>query len=104
MCLTSPNYWHDAISRICLRSSFSVGIYVLYDGATDPQRLHSEDEVYYVASGRAKMMIDSDGDAQSFDVYPSTIIFLPARVYHSFYEITERLLFSCSSAQPLGAL
>ena len=72
-------------------SSFSVGIYVLDGGATDPQKPHSEDEVYYVASGRAKMTIDSDGDAQSFDVSPGTIIFVPARVHHSFYDITERL-------------
>jgi hypothetical protein len=58
-------------------SSFSVGIYVLDGGATDPQKPHSEDEVYYVASGRAKMMINSDGDTQSFDVCPGTIIFVP---------------------------
>ena len=72
-------------------SSFSVGIYVLDGGATDLQKPHSEDEVYYVASGRAKMTIASDGDARSFDVSPGTIIFVPARVHHSFYDITERL-------------
>jgi mannose-6-phosphate isomerase-like protein (cupin superfamily) len=72
-------------------SSFSVGIYVLDGGAKDPQKPHSEDEVYYVASGRAKIMIDSDGDSRSFDVCPGTIIFVPARVHHSFYDITERL-------------
>ncbi len=32
-------------------SSLSVGIYVLDSGALDPQKPHSEDEVYYVASG-----------------------------------------------------
>jgi mannose-6-phosphate isomerase-like protein (cupin superfamily) len=37
------------------------------------------------------MMINSDGDTQSFDVCPGTIIFVPARVHHSFYNITERL-------------
>ena len=36
------------------------------------------------------MTIDSDADAQSFDVSPGTIIFVPARVHHSFYGITER--------------
>ncbi len=72
-------------------SSLSVGVYVLDGGAIDPQKPHSEDEVYYVASGRAKMNIDSDGDAKSFDVCPGTIIFVPARVHHSFYDITERL-------------
>ena len=72
-------------------SSLSVGIYVLDSGALDPQKPHSEDEVYYVASGRAKMMVDTDGDAKSFDVCPGTIIFVPARAHHSFYDITERL-------------
>lgn len=72
-------------------SSLSVGIYVLGDGAMDHQKPHSEDEVYYVASGRAKMRIDSDGGAKSFDVCPGTIIYVPARIHHSFYDITERL-------------
>ena len=43
-------------------SAFSVGIYVLDGGAMDHQKPHSEDEVYYVASGRAKMMINSGRD------------------------------------------
>jgi mannose-6-phosphate isomerase-like protein (cupin superfamily) len=72
-------------------SSFSVGIYVLDGGASDPQKPHFEDEVYYVASGRAKMTIAADGEAQSFNVAPGTIIFVPARVHHSFHDITERL-------------
>ena len=57
----------------------------------DYQKPHSEDEVYYVASGRAKMMINSDGDSSTFDVGPGTIIFVPALVHHFFYDITERL-------------
>jgi len=72
-------------------SAFSVGIYVLDGGAMDHQKPHSEDEVYYVASGRAKMMINSDGDSRNFEVGPGTVIFVPARVHHSFYDITERL-------------
>ena len=72
-------------------SAFSVGIYVLESGATDPQTPHSEDEVYYVVCGRAKMKTDSEGDFKSFDVSPGTIIFIPARVIHSFYDIRDRL-------------
>jgi mannose-6-phosphate isomerase-like protein (cupin superfamily) len=72
-------------------SGFSVGIYVLDGGAMDQQKPHSEDEVYYVASGRAKMMINSDGDSSTFDVCPGTIIYVPAQVHHAFYDITERL-------------
>ena len=72
-------------------SSLSVGIYVLDGGAMDYQNPHSEDEVYYVASGRAKMKIASDRETESFDVCPGTIIFVPAHVHHSFYDISERL-------------
>jgi mannose-6-phosphate isomerase-like protein (cupin superfamily) len=72
-------------------SSFSVGIYVLDGGALDHQKPHSEDEVYYVVSGQAKMRIDSDGKLSRFDVGPGSIIYVPARVHHAFYDITERL-------------
>ena len=71
--------------------SFSVGIYVLDAGATDHQQPHSEDEVYYVASGRAKMKIVAAAETRHFDVGAGTIIFVPARVHHSFYDISERL-------------
>jgi mannose-6-phosphate isomerase-like protein (cupin superfamily) len=72
-------------------SAFSVGIYVLENGATDLQSPHSQDEVYYVVSGHAKMRTDSEGDLKSFDVSPGTVIFVPAKVNHTFYEISERL-------------
>jgi mannose-6-phosphate isomerase-like protein (cupin superfamily) len=72
-------------------SSFSVGIYVLEEGATDHQKPHTLDEVYYVASGKAKMKIGANGDVRDFEVSPGTIIYVPARVHHSFYDITERL-------------
>ena len=71
--------------------SFSVGIYVLESGAVDQQIPHSEDEVYYVASGSAKMKIGADNEFKNFNVGPGTIIFVPARVHHLFYAITERL-------------
>ena len=81
-------------------SAFSVGIDVLDGGATDLQKPHSEDEVYYVANGRAKMMINSDGDttpstsapAQSSSSRPGSII--PSMTSPSGSS------FWCSSAQP----
>jgi mannose-6-phosphate isomerase-like protein (cupin superfamily) len=72
-------------------SSLSVGVYVLEAGATDHQIPHSEDEVYYVASGRAKMRTGSEENTRSFEVGPGTIIFVPARLHHLFYDISERL-------------
>ena len=64
-------------------SSLSAGIYVLDGGAIDHQKPHSEDEVYYVVDGRAKMRTNSDGDFNTFDVGPGTIIFMPARMHHA---------------------
>ena len=71
--------------------SMSVGMYVLDVGATDHQKPHSEDEVYYVASGRAKMRTETNGVVQTFNVDPGTIIFIPAQMAHSFYDIMQRL-------------
>ena len=71
--------------------SFSVGIYVLDEGDLDKQIPHAEDEVYYVASGRAKMKVGAGDDIRSLNVGPGTIIFVPAREHHLFYDITERL-------------
>src|SRR5579872_7502471 len=71
--------------------SLSVGMYILEVGATDHQTPHSEDEVYYVASGRATMRTEIDGMATTFDVDPGTIIFIPARVQHAFCDIIQRL-------------
>ncbi len=84
-------------------SGFTVGIYVLDGGAKDYQKPHTEDEVYYVASGRAKMTIDSDGDLSTFDVSPGTIIYVPALVHHSFFDIIERLELLVFFGPPEGS-
>ncbi len=83
--------------------SLSVGIYVLEAGATDNQRPHHEDEVYYVASGRAKIRAETDGTVRTFDVDPGTIIFIPARMKHSFYDIIQRLAVLVFFAGPEGS-
>jgi len=83
--------------------SLSVGIYVLEAGATDNQTPHHEDEVYYVASGRAKMRTEVDGVEKIFDVDPGTIIFIPARMNHYFCEIIQRLDVLVFFAAPAGS-
>ncbi len=40
--------------------AMSAGVYVLPKGATDPQKPHREDEMYYVVRGRARMQVGSD--------------------------------------------
>jgi mannose-6-phosphate isomerase-like protein (cupin superfamily) len=65
----------------------SVGLYVLAAGQRDLQQPHTEDEVYYVISGRARVTVGDDVR----DVEPGSIVFVAAHVAHRFHDITEDL-------------
>jgi len=67
--------------------ALSVGIYALRAGAEDPQAPHTEDEVYYVVSGRATLRV---GDEDRV-VGPGSIVFVGATAKHRFHSITEDL-------------
>ncbi len=67
--------------------AMSVGVYVLPAGATDPQKPHHEDELYYVVRGRARMQTGSD----HVEVVSGSVIFVEAELEHRFYEIQEEL-------------
>jgi mannose-6-phosphate isomerase-like protein (cupin superfamily) len=56
-------------------------------GSVDEQLPHTEDEVYYVASGRATLTI---GD-EPVEVMPGSVAFVAAGVEHRFGDITEDL-------------
>lgn len=65
----------------------SMGLYVLPAGGTDLQSPHTEDEVYYVASGKAKIKVtDEDRDVQA-----GSIIYVAKNVEHKFHSIEEEL-------------
>ena len=65
----------------------SVGLYVLAVGQPDLQQPHTEDEVYYVVSGRGRVTVGEDVR----DVQPGSIVFVAAAVPHRFHDITEDL-------------
>ncbi len=68
-------------------SDLSMGLYVLPAGGKDPQSPHTEDEVYYVVSGRAKIMVaDEDRDVQA-----GSIVYVVKNVAHHFHSIEEDL-------------
>ena len=67
--------------------SMSIGLYVLPAGGVDPQKPHTEDEVYYIVAGRGQIKVGQD-DAP---VQAGSIVFVPARVEHRFHSITEAL-------------
>ena len=69
------------------RDSLSVGIYCLAAGQEDTQSPHSEDEVYYVVSGRGRIRV---GD-QDAPVRAGSVVFVAANEVHRFFDITEDL-------------
>lgn len=67
--------------------AMSAGMYVLPAGAADPQQPHTEDELYVVLRGRAKIRV-AEEDAE---VGPGVAVFVPANVVHRFHSIAEDL-------------
>jgi quercetin dioxygenase-like cupin family protein len=67
--------------------ALSAGLYVLPAGATDHQKPHREDEIYYVIRGSARFKAGSEDR----EVSAGSVIFVAAEVGHRFYEITEEL-------------
>ena len=65
----------------------SMGLYVLPAGGTDPQSPHTEDEVYYVVSGRAEIKVADEDRA----VQAGSIVYVAKNVEHKFHSIEEEL-------------
>jgi mannose-6-phosphate isomerase-like protein (cupin superfamily) len=66
----------------------SMGIYVLPAGGSDPQSPHTEDEVYYVISGKAKILVANENR----DVQAGSIVYAAKNVAHRFHSIEEELM------------
>ncbi|HKS71218.1 MAG TPA: cupin domain-containing protein [Ktedonobacterales bacterium] len=67
--------------------ALSAGVYQLAAGADDPQQPHTEDELYYVVTGRARIRV-GDEDAP---VEAGSLVFVAANVEHRFHTIAEDL-------------
>ena len=81
-------------------SSLSMGLYRLKAGQTDEQNPHTEDEVYYVVSGKASFRAGEETQS----VAPGTLIFVQRSVEHRFFDITEDLTVLVFFAPPEGSL
>jgi mannose-6-phosphate isomerase-like protein (cupin superfamily) len=68
--------------------AMSAGLYFLAVGATDPQRPHHEDEMYYVVRGKARFRVGEEDR----DVSAGSVLFVAAEVEHRFYNIREELM------------
>lgn len=65
----------------------SLGLYRLAAGTVDPQTPHSEDEIYYVLSGRARLEVEG----RPLQAEPGAVLYVPARARHRFLDIREDL-------------
>lgn len=68
-------------------NSLSVGYALWQAGVEDHQKPHTEDEVYYVVSGKAAVRIGGEETL----VGPGSVIFVPAGVVHRFLHIEEEV-------------
>lgn len=80
--------------------SLSAGLYILPAGTPDPQRPHTEDEVYSVISGRGRIRV---GD-EDREVRAGSIVFVAAGVEHRFHTIAEDLTILVLFAPARGTL
>lgn len=74
----------------------STGVYRLAAGAEDPQSPHREDEVYVVASGKAKIRVADE----ERPVLAGSIVFVGAEVEHRFFDIEQDLVTVVFFAPP----
>ena len=77
----------------------SLGVYRLPAGAGDSQRPHAEEEIYYVASGRARFRAAE----RDVEVRAGDILFVPAKEPHHFHDIGEDLELLVFFAPPEGS-
>jgi mannose-6-phosphate isomerase-like protein (cupin superfamily) len=88
----APRHWVEHLRT----GSLSIGTYSVPVGGTDTQVPHTEDEVYVVTAGRARLVTDS-GEAA---VGPGSVVYVPAGERHRFVDITEDLAVLVVFAPP----
>ena len=90
----------ELFNEFLRRDSMSLEVYRLEAGATDPQDPHTEDEVYYIVTGSAKIRIGDD----VHPVEPGDIIFVEREVEHYFFDIESELVTLIFFVPPYGSL
>ena len=80
--------------------TLSAGIYHLKAGQEDLQQPHTEDEVYYIISGKASFRAGTEQLA----VGPGSVLFVERNLEHRFLDIREDLTALVFFAPPEGSL
>lgn len=78
-----PNQYREHL-RV---ANLSVGTYCIPVGGKDGQQPHTEDEIYVVVRGRARLVAPSG----EIEVAPGSVIHVPAHETHEFTDVSEDL-------------
>ena len=88
-CFAVVIVWSCAATVGSLRvPALSAGLYVLPAGGADLQQPHTEDELYYVVSGRGAIQVAGESRA----VEAGSVVFVKAGDDHRFHSIAEELV------------
>ena len=88
----APNHYVEQL-RV---AELSVGTYSIPAGSRDDQTAHTEDEIYVVQRGRARLVTDSG----SVHVSPGSVVYVPAGQAHRFTDIADDLAILVLFAPP----
>ncbi|HTR69372.1 MAG TPA: cupin domain-containing protein [Mycobacteriales bacterium] len=91
-----PNDWveHFAVPAL------SIGTYCIPAGGVDDQNPHTEDEVYVVTAGRARIATASTAS----EIGPGSVIFVAAGEEHRFVDVAEDLALLVVFGPAYGSL
>ena len=87
---SAPNHYVEHLSV----ADLSVGTYSIPAGGLDDQTPHTEDEIYVVTAGRARI-VTAGGSAE---IGPGSVIYVPAAEEH--HSSTSPRISPCSSSSP----
>lgn len=68
-------------------ADMSLGVYRIGKDAEDTQKLHTEDEVYFVLAGRARLT----SGGETTEVAAGDVLFVAAREKHHFHDVEADL-------------
>jgi mannose-6-phosphate isomerase-like protein (cupin superfamily) len=68
-------------------ADLSVGTYSIAAGGTDAQQPHTEDEIYVITAGRARLQ----AGGEETEVGPGEVVYVPAGEVHRFTGVREDL-------------
>jgi mannose-6-phosphate isomerase-like protein (cupin superfamily) len=80
-----PAHWVEQL-RV---ADLSVGTYSIPAGGTDEQSPHTEDEIYVITAGRARIV--GGPEDSGLAVRAGSVVYVAAREPHRFVDITEDL-------------